>query len=223
MKNNLTLKILIIIILCNLCFGVEKSIDTTEFSEELKQIVDSDTLPNYDKKAKEKEINDIIVENSLIIEEMFEKLDKYKELRKNGNCFKEESKEWCYSDFYEAIYYEEYSKENKRLIKSIVVKKSNLVKITTYDLDNGSKELEFDNENRKNSSYTEDVSFGNLSFVLKNKKIVKDIKLKFFILERKSTGPEMVNVIYDLKGKKKSQEEISIRLNKGWNLEKNSR
>ena len=33
----------------------------------------------------------------------------------------------------------------------------------------------------------------------------------------------MVNVIYDSKGKKKSQEEISIRLNKGWNLEKNSR
>jgi hypothetical protein len=82
MTNNLTLKILIIIILCNLCFGVEKKIDTTEFPEELKQIVDSDTLPNYDKKAKEKEINDIIVENSLIIEEMFEKLDKYKELRK---------------------------------------------------------------------------------------------------------------------------------------------
>ena len=64
----------------------------------------------------------------------------------------------------------EYSKENKRLIKSIVVKKSNLVKITTYDLDNRRKELEFDNENRKNSSYTADVSFGNLSFVLKNKK-----------------------------------------------------
>lgn len=42
-------------------------------------------------------------------------------------------------------------------------------------MDNGSKELEFDNENRKNSSYTADVSFGNLSFVLKNKKIVKKI------------------------------------------------
>ena len=82
-------------------------------------------------------------------------------------------------------------------------------------MDNGSKELEFDNENRKNSSYTEDVSFGNLSFVLKNKKIVKDIKLEFFIEERKSTGPEIVKIIYDSKGKKKSQREISIRLNKG--------
>lgn len=216
MKNNLTLKILIIIILCNLCFGVEKNIDTTEFPEELKQIVDSDTLPNYDKKAKEKEINDIIVENSLIIEEMYKKLDKYEELRKYKNCLREENKEWCYfNDDEDTLGYKEYSIENKKLIKTIYATKSGLVKITTYDLDNGSKELEFDNENRKNSSYTADVSFGNLSFVLKNKKIVKDIKLEFFIEERKSTGPEIVKIIYDSKGKKKSQREISIRLNKG--------
>lgn len=215
MTNNLTLKILIIIILCNLCFGVEKSIDTTEFPEELKQIVDSDTLPNYDKKAKEKEINDIIVENSVIIEEMYKKLDKYEELRKYKNCLREENKEWCYfNDDEDTLGYKEYSIENKKLIKTIYATKSGLVKITTYDLDNGSKELEFDNENRKNSSYTLNFSLGSVSFVLKNKKIVKDIKYESYIVEKKSGISDMVDIIYDSKGKKKNQQKFSFILYK---------
>ena len=211
MKNNLTLKILIIIILCNLCFGVEKNIDTTEFPEELKQIVDSDTLPNYDKKAKEKEVNDIIVENSLIVEEMFEKLEKYEELRKYKNCLREENKELCYfNDDEGALIYKEYSIENEELIKTIYTTKLGLVEITMYDSRNRSSQITFGNKDRKNILYTADVSFGNLSYVLKNKKIVKDVKYASYIVKKKSGISNMVDIIYDSKGKKKSQRENFI-------------
>ena len=81
-------------------------------------------------------------------------------------------------------------------------------------MDNGSKELEFDNENRKNSSYTLNFSLGSVSFVLKNKKIVKDIKYESYIVEKKSGISDMVDIIYDSKGKKKNQQKFSFILYK---------